>query len=72
LGWSTSGPKISASSSPTTLARLARHLNVARQHPTRVLLEAARLARKHGVEDGRPAAEWYFELLESWHHKEVP
>ena len=50
--------------------RLARHLNVGARHPKRVLLEAARLAQRHAAEDGRPAADWYFELLESWGGRE--
>ena len=53
------------------LGNLARYLNVAERHPKRVLTEAARLARLRSTEDGRSAAVWYHELLDTWAQKEA-
>ena len=54
------------------LSNLARYLNLSNDHPKKVLLEAARLAEQRALEDGRPAAKWFFDLLEDWHRKEGP
>jgi hypothetical protein len=54
------------------LSNLARYLNLSDAHPKKVLLEAARLADQHALEDGRPAAAWFFDLLEDWRRKEGP
>ena len=48
------------------LPNLARYLNICDQHPKKVLLEAARLARKSGMEHGGSVPEHFFKLLASW------
>ena len=54
------------------LSNLARYLNVSDAHPKKVLLEAARLAEQRALTDDRPAAEWFFDLLEDWRGKARP
>lgn len=54
------------------VSNLARYLNLSDAHPKRVLLEAARLAELHALEDGRSAATWFFDILEDWRQKEGP
>ena len=54
------------------LSNLARYLNLSEAHTKKVLLEAARLAEQRSLEDGRPAAAWFFDLLEDWRQKEGP
>ena len=43
--------------------RLSRYLNVAEQHPKKVLLEAARLARLRSDLNRTPIADLFFEIL---------
>ena len=43
--------------------RLSRYLNVAEQHPKKVLLEAARLARLRSDVNRTPVADLFFEIL---------
>jgi hypothetical protein len=50
--------------------RLAKYILASRQHPKRVLLEAARLALKRGDETGQPVTAILFELLEQFGGKE--
>ena len=54
------------------LSHLARYLNISEAHHNKVLLEAARLAEQRAREDGRPAAAWFFDLLEDWRGREQP
>jgi hypothetical protein len=52
------------------LPNLAHYLNICDTHPKKVLLEAARLAERYGLQDGRPPAARFFELLDDWSRKE--
>jgi hypothetical protein len=49
---------------------LARYLNVC-DHPTKVLLEAARLAEQQALRDGRSPIEPFFTLLDERDRKEA-
>lgn len=50
---------------------LAKYLNAGRDHPKKVLLEAARLAQAKAGETGRPAPAIFFELLSQF-RQETP
>ena len=46
--------------------RLARYLNVSREHPKRELLEAARLATQRAASSHQRPADLFFELLDQF------
>ena len=54
------------------LHNLAHYLNVCDAHPKKMLLEAARLAERSALQDGRPPATRFFALLDDWSRKEGP
>jgi len=54
------------------LSNLAHYLNICDRHPKKVLLEAARLAERHGLQDDGSPAKRFFELLDDWSREEGP